>query len=186
MKKTNSPEPAECRQIKKLLLEKPLDSASETEKSLISRHLSVCQNCRQYQLLLSNMEKTLAQSAENIPIPDPEIYHSLIDRWRAVHQKPDRKMRTFIQTMKELLSYRIPVYQAVLGLVMAFILVGLFDYFPLADWQHETPSVSRQTAEPSSPGFSDVFIQLEFTTAGKFGMNMKEDTTFTRFSYSAM
>jgi hypothetical protein len=186
MKKTNSPEPAECRKIKKLLLEKPLDLASESEKSLIARHLSGCQNCRQYQLLLSNMEKTFVQSGKNTPLPNPEIYHSLLDRWHLIHQKPDRKRKTFIRTVKELLSYRVPVYQAVIGVVTALLLVVLYNYFSPADWPPETRSVSRQAVENSSTGSSDVYIQLEFTTAGKFGINMKEDTTLNRFRYSAM
>jgi len=186
MKKTNDHLPADCRQIKKLLLEKPQEAYSDTESSLISLHLTGCESCRQYQLLLSSLEKTAAPPSPNFLAPDPEIYHSLLHRWSALHPSPGRKTGKFVQTIKEVMSYRIPLYQVVSGLVIAIMLAGLYNYFPLPEWRVKPPAASRPAADLTKPAFSDVFIQLDFNTAGKFGSNMKEDSILTRFIHYSL
>lgn len=186
MTKTNHTEPNDCLQIKELLLEKPPDSLSAAERSFITMHVAGCDSCRQYQLLLSSLEKTAAPVPLNFLAPDPEIYHSLLNRWSALHPTPGRKTGKFVQTMKEVMSYRIPLYQVVSGLVIAIMLAGLYNYFPLPEWRVKPPAASRPAADLTKPAFSDVFIQLDFNTAGKFGLNMKEDSILTRFIHSSM
>jgi len=186
MTKTNHTEPTDCLQIKELLLEKPPHSLSAAERSFISIHLAGCDSCRQYQQLLSNLEKTVALSSPAALSPDPEIYESLIKRWSILHPAPLRKTGKFYQSIKELMIYRIPAYQVVIGFFLAVILAGVYHYFPQIDWRDKPPAASQPASEQTKPAFSDVYIRLDFTTAGKLGINMKEDSILTRFIHSSM
>ena len=186
MKKTKHPESGDCRQIKELLLEKPPDSHSAAESSLISKHVAGCDGCRQYQLLLSNLEKSVALPSPSTPSPDPEIYKSLINRWYILHPTPVRKTGKFFQTIREVMVYRIPTYQVVIGFFIAVILAGVYRYFPKTEWRVKPPAASQPASDQTRPEFSDVYIRLDFTTAGKFGINMKEDSILTRFIHSSM
>jgi hypothetical protein len=186
MKKTKHPESNDCRQIKILLLEKSPDSCSAAERLLISKHLSECDNCRQFQLLVSNLEKTTSLPSPDFLTPDPQIYRSLINRWSILHPTPVRKTGKFRETIKAVMSYRVPAYQVVMGLLIAVILAGVYYYLPFSDWQSKPPAVSQPTSDQIRSEFSDVFIRLDFTTAGNFGINMKEDSILTRFFRSSM
>jgi hypothetical protein len=186
MTKSNQPEPNDCRQIKDLLLEKPYDSLSAAERSFISIHLASCDSCRQYQQLLTTLEKTVAPSLPAALSPDPEIYKSLIKRWFILHPFPVRKTGKFFQSIKKVMVYRIPAYQVAIGFFLAVILAGVYHYFPKTDWRGEPPAASQPASDQTRPAFSDVYIRLDFTTAGKFGINMKEDSILTRFIHSSM
>jgi len=170
-----------CNDIERLLINKKIDEITEDENILLEKHLKSCEQCRSYQVTLLNLERSVQIGSENHLVPDTAIRQNIIRKMKAMRHKKVEVLRNGWQTIRNMLGYRIPVYQALLG--AGLILVGF--------WMINKHSLSIDRKPSKLPNFiqmdtptssqMNVIKNLNMIDEQKIGWSVKEDSALTRY-----
>jgi hypothetical protein len=186
MKKSNEKPYINCDEIERLLIDRIFDELTQDESHLVREHLKSCDRCQGYQNTLVNLQNSMQISAEDKLTPNPAIRQNIMKRMKISKPAETGIFNISWHYIKNVFEYRIPVYQALFGVVLialTFLAVKQISFSP-----HQKPSKLQSLAqiETSIPAQMSVIENLEIIEGQKIGRNVKEDTTLTRFIFTAM
>jgi hypothetical protein len=97
------------------------DQLSEIDQST-DQHLKSCPECQKFNENLINLKMRLSKSPDKKLQPDPRILKNILAFRSIKRGLSTNKPNPFWGTIRELFEYRIPVYQALGGIAVIFVL----------------------------------------------------------------
>jgi len=175
-----------CKDIERLLTLKSCDRLTEEENQTIEKHLTSCEHCRSYQNNLLNIQYSMKVDADVKLIPNPGIRQNIIQRMKVVKHEESGLFQQGWRYMKNVFEYRIPVYQALLGvagILLIFIAINQPSVF--FDWK---PSERQALIEKEIVVSDQVYVikNLDMIKQQKIGRNVREDSVLVRYIVPAM
>jgi hypothetical protein len=186
MKRSNERRHTNCDEVEWLLVSKILDGITPEQNIKLEEHLKSCERCRSYQETLTSLQKTMQTEAEEKLVPDPAIKENVIKKMKAVKQAEAGVFTRIWQSTKAVFEYRIPAYQAVLGLILLALVYFAIERSPSIPEQEVPISHSLTRMEVPPPAEMSVIDDLGVIDQQKIGRNVGEDTTLTRFIVAIM
>ena len=175
-----------CSDFEHLLLKKESDNLTESEAALLRRHLESCERCGAFKNVVSELHRAMSVPSKGGLIPDREIYRRAVMKMKEKSRKRALKASNFWQSILGILRYRIPLYQAAMGIALFVFMFLSLDQFNLSeDYTEERISESFQ-GKGVIVDTVDVLRDIFKIDAGKVGRNAKEDSFLTQFIYTIM
>ncbi len=174
-----------CEVIEELFITGEMDSVDEETATYISQHLKTCAACRAVQQETAILADHLHRKPEADLKADPAIREQLIQQL----QQNGKKSFSFVHWiygLRDLLNRRIPVYQAALAASFVLLIVFFTINMPAGFTPEQTDATENESIELLYDNQRFVFQALQFSDSQKIGINVKEDTMFTRFIYTTM
>ena len=173
-----------CDVIQPLIIKNHVDDITNEELIFVKEHLKSCKKCRHYESTLKNLHNSMQTGKSQKLVPNPNIRQTLLSQL-----KPHKTTRLDIfgniwQNITRIFEYRIPVYQAVLGLTFAFLVFFTINQVNHLDSQIFSGDMSTTTVD--STNFINVTKTLEMAEQQKIGRNIYEDSLLTRFIVTDM
>ena len=186
MEKSNESPNMRCHDIERLLVNRLLDKLTADENLSVEEHLRICPQCRSYQIALLNMQNTMQSEGEERLAPDPATRENVIRRMKAARSREAGILSNLVESVRRAFAYRIPVYQAALGVVLIVAMSLTLRHLPSSALQE--PSEVRPLVRLEMPPPSEISVMdnLEVVRRQKIGRSVREDTTLTRFVVSGM
>ncbi len=181
MKESNNAPLVNCDNIEQLLIKQSIDELTDEENRLIQKHLKSCQRCRSYQSALLKLKYSMQVSEEDKLAPNPAIHEILIQRMKELRPQEIGFLDRAYQSIISLFEYRIPVYQALTGVILIFLLFLGLRHFPFTTGQKSAGIQSITPIGTSTPAQLMVIDNLDIIGKQKIGQNVKEDSTLIRF-----
>jgi len=186
MKESNKIGNIRCEDIEGLLIRQNFEDLTGNEKSLLQEHVKTCNQCRNYQHHLMNFQNSMAISKKSQLRPDPVIRQTLMDRMNALKPKNYRIVDSLWQRLLNILEYRIPVYQGLIGIACCLLIFVGINYFSFSNQPHsESLQYTKMMADTTFYQIN-VIENLQIIEQQKIGKNISEDTLLTRFIVSSM
>jgi len=107
-----------CSQMELLIMEATLRPLKIPEQIRLDEHLSTCPSCSGFRKMVHEMSRTMEM--ESVLKPDPEIYQKLQTRLKESEPKSEDFAERLFRGIRNLFSYRIPVYQVALATAIIF------------------------------------------------------------------
>jgi len=185
MESPNEDKKMKCDKIEFLLIKRNFDEPTMKESLLVEEHLENCSSCRNYQKTLSNLQESMKETLEG-PVPDPAIRKRVVKRMEALKPEQAGMIARGWRYLGDLLKYRIPVYQPLLG--AALILLMFVGIKQLSVPVEEKPAGIQAPVrtEVVTPAQMSVMDNLGIVKAQKIGRSAGEDTTLARFIVSSI
>jgi hypothetical protein len=177
MNKSNST----CADIEKLLIKNNDEELSKAEHLLLQQHLQNCDQCQNFQRILTNMQSAMQINKDRL-IPDPSIRLNII---RQMKKKGDI-FSVVWNYLKRALDYRIPVYQGLIGIGTCLLIVVAAHYLPFGYQQDRIESLSDVQFKDVAINQINVLSELTIIEQQKIGINVNEDTLLTKFIVPSM
>lgn len=186
MEKSNESPNMRCDKIERLLVNRLLGDLTTDENLSVEGHLRICPQCRSYQIALLNMQNAMQAEGEKRLTPDPAIRENVIRRMRAARSREAGILGNVLGSFRRAFAYRIPVYQAALGVALIVVMSLTLRHLPSSALQE--PSEVRPLVRLEMPPPSEISVldNLEVVRQQKIGRSVREDTTLTRFVVSGM
>ncbi len=186
MKKPNENDKPTCDQIEMLLVSRTCDQLTDDENRLVEEHLVACQRCRRYQNAISRLKSAVRIGEEEKLAPDPCIRENLGQRMKELKTEEIGVLERAWKSFRGAFAYRIPVYQAVLGIALIVVMSLTLKSLPSSALQE--PSEDRHLVRMAMPEPSEMGVidNLDVLKQQKIGRNVTEDTTLMRFVVSTM
>jgi hypothetical protein len=181
MKKTNDNSSIRCDEVERLLIKKDVDGLTPEENLLLEDHLKSCERCRSYQNALLNVQNSIQMDSEEKLIPDPAIRQNIIQRMKTLRPEQTGIFKSGWQYIRNMLEYRIPVYQTLLGIVLILLISFSINTLFLTTEKESSKLPGFAQMEPLVSSQMGVLDNLEIIDQQKIGISAKEDTSLTRF-----
>ncbi|NIS37984.1 hypothetical protein GWN26_03690, partial [Candidatus Saccharibacteria bacterium] len=119
----NKPGVQHCANIEEAIAKKYSNQLNDSEEAILNRHLQDCSSCRKAVQGFERLEQEMPASAEFDLKPRPNIQAYL--HQKIVRSKSPANYFWEVSThfIVHLLKFRVPVYQAVLGMALFFALM---------------------------------------------------------------
>ncbi len=186
MKDQNERKTSSCDEIEQLLINRTCDRLTEEEERLLQEHLAVCARCREYQTSLEEVVEAVKPQDRGSLVPDPAIRENILKRMGMLKPQKIGLLERAWKSTRSTFAHPIPVYQAVLGAALIFLLSVGLRHLPsstVREVSQPRPLVRVETTLPSQLGVID---NLDIVKQQKIGQSVTEDTTLTRFIVSSM
>ena len=175
-----------CDAVEELLIKQGIEKLSVEEDNLLQNHLKNCVNCREFQNQLVSIQSTMKIDQQSQLKPDPAIHRILMKRMNAAKQVKLRRVDSAWQRLMNLLEYRIPVYQGLIGLACSLLIFVAINYFSFSSQQQSVRPDYHVNKADTSFYQVNVIKNLQIIEQQKIGRNVKEDSLLTRFIVSSM
>lgn len=180
MKKIRTPG-IQCSEIDNWIAKMLSETISESDQTTLSRHLRECENCRR---ALSSAEarfSTLHHSRGTSLRPRPSIQHALRKKVIQSSRKQKSSWDIPLEFVIRILKVRVPIYQAVLVMVIFFTIMLYANFLSFSGNPHPA----------NIPGHVQIADSTEFLDTLKIkndrvGRNLKEDSLLARFFMTVM
>jgi hypothetical protein len=178
--KMNDPD---CVFFEQLLLKQEVEKIDAAEKQLLEEHLRSCANCVNFRKILAELGPGAAFETENELVPDKRVLTNLQRELRRKWLRAGLRKK-FWQRTRQLVMYRLPVYQAAFaGLVL---MISFLTYLNFQQPQERELFESVQ-CNPEKIAFvrpDSALLQLKSIGKQSGGRNVQEDSALTRFLIS--
>ncbi len=124
-----------CADIRALIIRAQWESLNSSEVKALESHLRVCPSCRAFQRQIKALPQTLRSGLDLEP--DPHVKERLLRTLRD-ESSQEQNIPKSVRFFKSLLTYRIPVYQVALLLLLA---IGFWQ------WKSHPQSVTKQASD---------------------------------------
>lgn len=180
MKEIRTPS-IQCSEIDNWIAKKLSETMSESEKTALSRHLRECENCRRALSSAESLWGTLHHSRETSLRPRPSIQPALRKRVNQSSRKQKSSWDIPLEFVVRILKVRVPIYQAVLVMVIFFMVMLYANFLSFSGNPHPA----------NIPGNVQIADSTEFLDTLKInddrvGRNLKEDSLLARFFMTVM
>jgi len=175
-----------CADFETLLVRSRYEELAEGELTVLSRHVQSCQKCESYGHALERMVTAMDLSQPTKLTPAPGIRDQVLRRMIAARRTRHGRLSSLLQTGIEVLRFRIPLYQAALGVAFILVLYPFVNQHLVApkrsDSRQSNVTRTRQHAgeQVSFSSHSDSLDTL------RIGRNIKEDSLLLRFIHTSM
>ncbi|MBN1684735.1 MAG: hypothetical protein JW855_04815 [Gammaproteobacteria bacterium] len=175
-----------CDTVEDLLIKQSIEILSADENSLLENHLKTCVHCQEYQNQLVSIQSSMTIDQKSQLKPDPAIHQLLKQRMNAFKPIKHRTVDSPWQRFRNILEYRIPVYQGLIGLACSILIFVAINYFSLSN--HQQTRSSEYSINMADTTFYQINVinNLQIIEQQKIGRNVKEDSLLTRFIVSSM
>jgi len=186
MKFNNRNPESNCESVESLIIKRMYDPLSREEDEILQTHLQNCSHCQQFEQQLDMLFHSL-RIQEKIRLPAEEkmirLIHNRIKTYSSGEKRFKRERRNRI---RNILTYPIPLYQALLGaFLLLMILIGVI-LFPTPNQQNSlSPALSGKDKE-SHEYQLQVLDNLNILNQQRIGITVEEDTLLTNFMVSMM
>ncbi len=186
MKDLHKNQTMKCEAVEQLLIKQGIERLSADENSLLQNHLKTCIHCQEYQNQLVSIRSSITINQKSPLKPDPAIHQSLMNRMKTLKPNKQWFFDSFWQRLLNVLEYRIPVYQGLIGLACSLLIFVVINYFSFSS-QHQavTPQYEMRMADTTFYQLN-VIKNLQIIEQQKIGKNVSEDSLLTRFIVSSM
>lgn len=174
-----------CEVIQTLLITGEADSLDSEMAAYCSHHLEECADCRAIQKETAVLAHRLQQKPEADLAAGPAIHAQLMQKMQHKRSKSFSLTRWFT-SLRDLLNRRIPVYQAALATGFVLLIIFLTINFPVGITPEHIDTTETESIEFLYDDQGFVLQALQISDSQKIGINVKEDTMFTRFIYTTM
>jgi len=171
----------DCQQIQNLLLKKETDILSDSEQSQLVGHLDTCEVCRNYQEKINQLHASMKIDESSVLEPRRSTRQYLLARIEQMNKKPSIWHQIYLEKIKSLLGYRIPVYQAMLATAVVALFILVLSQAYLTQTAPETTNYFSSGYDSIDVSISDVRVHLNFIDEDKMGRNLKEDSILARY-----
>jgi hypothetical protein len=186
MKKSNKNSNISCAEIERLLIKKNIEGLTDSEQLLLNEHLKYCGRCIQFQRALVNIKGSMEIKTDNGLLPYHAVRQNLIKRMESIKKEKQSMLNTFLQPVRNILEYRIPVYQAAIGIAVVLLISIVNIKMPFSS-QKKPLNLQDAFAIEDSISYQYNFInKLQIIDSQKIGINVKEDTMFTKYIVTSM
>jgi anti-sigma factor RsiW len=184
MKNSNENDKPTCDQIEMLLVSRNYEQLTDDENRLVEEHLVACERCQRYQHAISRLKNAFRMGEEETFAPDPSIRENIIQRMRQLKGEEVGVWERARKSIRTAFTYRIPAYQAVVGIALIVLMSFTLKNLPSSALQE--PSEERPLVRLAMPETSEMEIvdDLGVLKQQKIGRNVTEDTTLMRFVVS--
>jgi hypothetical protein len=175
-----------CKQIEELILKQTTEMLAQNEIKIIKVHLENCSSCKAFQLTISKMETSMQVQSDTSLQPDTAIRETVIKQMKELSASKISWLNDFVNAIRSILEYRIPVYQAGLAIfIVIFIVMFGFDFSnSLIDKNEVSPVIAQNVEYPIGNEYLiENYPELENQ---KVGVNVREDSILIRFIYTSM
>ncbi len=183
MKKSN---PLTCAASEDLLIRQQAVDLNKEQKEKLTQHLQHCPLCQQFQKLLATMSQSMKIREQSALKPDPAIRRSIIRKIKRTRIEQTTFLQVTLSMLRKLLQYRIPVYQAILGMLLVSLIIWGSVKFPF--WKQQNFRNSHHlTQEVNDEGKQIEMLNcLDILEPQKVGTSVSEDTMLIKFFSPAM
>ena len=175
-----------CKQIEELILKQTTETLTQGEFKIIETHIANCLSCKTLTSTLSKMEASMEFQSNKSLQPKPSIRENVIKKMAEKSRSKKQWYFNFINPIRSILEYRLPVYQAGLAmLIIFFLLIYGFDFSKtLIDKTDSNQIIAENVEYPYNNQYMiDNHPNLENQ---KVGMNAREDSILIKFIYTSM
>lgn len=172
----------QCQNIDNLISRKLSGELSGEENSLLSEHLLHCQSCRSAVASAESLFESLYHSREKSLNPDPVIRQRLRKRVKELKRKEKPAPRVPLSFIINIFKIRVPVYQAVLGMVFFFGILLYANYLTFPD-SHPLSRAAETVQYADSTGLLD---SIKTSVPQKIGRSIREDSLLAKFFMTVM
>jgi len=175
-----------CEKIEEILINQKVDNVSEEEKRILSNHLDSCENCKKHQFVFDEIQNVVEIEQNSKLIPNPEIRENLLNRMK--ENQPDKTsiLSNVMSSLKSVFSYRIPVYQAAVGIISLFLISFALGKLPFQDQLPNSDERAFNSINELSLSQTNILDSLKILNKQKIGLNVSEDTVFTKYINATM
>jgi hypothetical protein len=181
MKESNDHPIASCDDVELLLSKRLVDELTGDEKQLVDKHLKSCSRCLSYERILLSIQDSMQIKAEEKLAPHPAICQQIVQRMKDLGPQETGILRKTYHSFIHLFEYRIPVYQALTGVILIFLLFLGVSHLPFTVGQKPEGLQTITQTDTSAPAQLKVLDNLDIIGKQKIGQNVKEDSTLTQF-----
>jgi hypothetical protein len=186
MKDPNEKKAPTCEKIEQLLINRTCDRLTEEEEHLLQEHLAICARCRDYETSLEEVVKAVKSQDRGSLVPNPAIRENILKRMGMPRPQEIGVLEGIWKSTRSAFAHPIPVYQAVLGAALIFLLSLGLRHLPSSAVREVSPPRPLVRMEATLPSQLGVIDNLEIVKQQKIGQSVTEDTTLTRFIVSSM
>ena len=175
-----------CKQIEELIIKQKTESLSKDEMNQIKLHIVNCSSCKNLYLTVNKLETNMILNSNDSLRPSPKIREILIANLKDKTLVKKSWHLNLIGAIKNILSYRIPVYQAGLAALIIFLLITYgIDFSNRANnRKSESPKVTQKIEYPAN---NEYMIEIHpDINDQKVGVNIREDSSLIGFIYTSM
>lgn len=186
MRKLHKNQTIKCEEIEELLIRQNIENFSEEENSILQNHLKTCKRCQSYQNQLTFIQTSIPISQKSPLKPDPAIRQAVINKINTFKPQKYNIVDSLWQRILNILEYRIPIYQGLIGIACSLLIFVAINYFSLSSQRElERPRYQNMMADTTFYQIN-VIKNLQIIEQQKIGKNVREDSLLTRFIVSSM
>jgi predicted anti-sigma-YlaC factor YlaD len=175
-----------CEVIQALIIQKNFDELTHTQNESVESHLKTCRTCQNFQKVLLKMNELTDYKEEKAVSLPVTTYQNLRQRVAAKKKSNISIFQQSWEWLKNILDYRVPVYQIVFGGVMILMIFFISRQVSYED-KYEIPvSPSISTLETPVVETMQVLNPHEVLEKQMIGQSVKEDTALYRFLVTVM
>jgi predicted anti-sigma-YlaC factor YlaD len=177
-----------CASVQELLLKKDFADLTEHESLMLTEHLQQCESCRALEQVLLKMQQAMQPVADEILVPNPAIRQDLRNRIRRTQpaRHTSNGLREVWIAFRDILRLRIPVYQAVLGAAVVFVVfIGIDQLNAHGERETLRRLLSEQNGQRAIV-HSEVPHRIAQIDSQKIGRSVAEDSLLMKFIVTAM
>jgi hypothetical protein len=185
MDKMNKKGSGTCKEYQQMLIEIFDDKILLENNHLLSRHVKICTECQSFLQGLTNYNARLNAEPRKDLQPDPRILRNMLAYTKVKHGLNTSRKKTLWSSLRDIFEYRVPVYQALGGLIVMFV---LFLYTSKTDILSGNNAVMIDySAENEGLTSSELYLvdTLVSNNIPK-GQNAKEDSVLMSFLVPTM
>ena len=181
MKKSDETFSENCLNIEQLLIKSSFDKLTGDENLVVKEHLKSCGRCRIFQNTLVNLHESAAIPLKGKLAPDSAIHRNIIKRMKTARPQKQRVFGKIWKYIRNILEYRIPVYQAAFGAALILLLIFTVDQISVLPANKVPDSHNILQTEESISTQMNVVDDLNIIEHQKIGRSVREDSILTRY-----
>ena len=175
-----------CNQIEELIIKQKTESLNNEEMNQVESHIANCSSCKNFYLIVNKLETSMIANENDSLKPASTIQENLITKLKDQSSVKKSWHLNIIELLRNILSYRIPVYQAGLAAFIIFLLITYGIDFSnhsnnINDASHEVTQIME------NPSNNEYMIETHpDINDQKVGVNIREDSSLIAFIYTSM
>jgi hypothetical protein len=185
MNKEDKSQDDNCTNYQEKIFELFDKNLSVNSDSTLSDHIKNCQNCQIYLQNLDILKNRMSDSPSKSLKPDSRIQQNIIAYNNIKKGLQSTKPNPFWDSIRDIFEYRVPVYQALSGVVVVFMLFLYISNSIVSPGKRTT--MSEYSGEQKDITSSELYV-LDTLSLNKpeRGQNAKEDSVLISFLVPTM
>lgn len=175
-----------CSVFEELIIKMNIEELTNDERILLEQHMLTCCACQRLHDSFSFMQEALDVSSKSMPEPDPAIRRRLLNEVKALESQVPSLMASLVDTIFSAIKRPIPLYQAVIAVVLAIIVT--FAGFNIDGRLSSDGTLCSGRIQPGEniPEQNIFFKGYQGLGNQRIGINAAEDTSFTSVLFTVM
>lgn len=171
-----------CEKVETLLIKNSFEDISEREWKIVDDHIQGCEQCVQIKSVLSNMRDSSGFRSEPEIALRPEILTRVHEVMKFRKRKKQRRPALNWQTVKNILGYRMPLYQPLAIMLFLIAINMIFTPFDKKISEIEDIKILENILSEKLSVVDNMFL----VSKQNIGSNVREDSLITKYIVPTM